>query len=274
MSEALERLHKLGAQKIYEDTHIPLQQVKSLLAENFDSFHKVQLAGFLSILEREYSIELTELRRISTEELQQRKEEDKGIFVTSEVPKSNNNKLYIFIAVLLFIGVILYNVMLAKTANEGIESIDDTLIENVTSSMEPESVVLVEENSTQEKNSSTAQVVTIEVEAIKESVPQSDNLEEKVVQNSFNVEAKSKVWVGYIDTKSYKKYQKTFKGELKLDPEKSWLFLFGHAYVDFSINGQKIVFKSRNSKRFFYKNGEIRPISVEEFKELNRGRKW
>jgi len=36
MSEALDRLKKLGAQKIYEDTHIPINQVQAILYENFD----------------------------------------------------------------------------------------------------------------------------------------------------------------------------------------------------------------------------------------------
>ena len=67
MSEALERLQKLGAQKIYEDTHIPIKHVQAILHESFEGFSKVQFLGFISILEKEYSLELQELHEKGAE---------------------------------------------------------------------------------------------------------------------------------------------------------------------------------------------------------------
>jgi Glu-tRNA(Gln) amidotransferase subunit E-like FAD-binding protein len=280
MSEGLEQLRSLGAPKIYADTHIPLQHIRAILQEDFSSFHKVQLAGFFSILEREYGLDLAALRKSADEEFSQRAEtEDKGIFVTPEIPKNGNKKLYFALAILFLIAILLYNILLMRNSEKEIESVDNRLIESVTQSIEPKQPQEQESNTTlQAVVPEISEAAQEETNSSVEEVAQEEKVveiaQEEAVVKTFKVTANTKVWAGYIDTKANKKHQKTFKGTLELDPQKSWLFVFGHPYVNFSINGKSIVFKSRKSKRFFYNNGEIRPVTAKEFKRLNRGRRW
>jgi len=275
MSEELELLQKLGAQKIYEDTHIPLQQVQAILQKKFGEFHKVQLAGFFSILEREYNIKLTLLRKEAAEEFEQRGTiEDKGIFVTPEMPKNSNKMLYIGIAILFFVGILLYNTVLSNSTDEAIETLDDTVIENVTKSLEPQNRNVIDENVTKKLNETEIEEINATFVENESPLEEEKVITEKVVESSFKIVSKSKVWVGYIDTKANKRHQKTFKGELTLDPEKSWLFVFGHPYVNFYVDGENVSFKSKQNKRFFYNNGVVRSITAKEFKRLNRGRRW
>ena len=62
MSEEIDRLQALGVQKLYEDTHIPVEHINSLLSENYEGFSKVQFVGFISILEREYNHEFSGMK--------------------------------------------------------------------------------------------------------------------------------------------------------------------------------------------------------------------
>jgi hypothetical protein len=274
MSEGLEKLRSLGAQKIYEDTHIPLQQIRSILEEFFDDFNKVQLSGFISILEREYSIELEDLRVKSSEHFLEKSKSsvDKGIFVTPESKPKSGKGLYIFIILILFVGVVVYNIKNSNESSDNLKEISEPLVENVESYVAPQLEQLIEENASKE----TLDDMQTELNATtKEEVSKPEVVvEEKAVQDSFKIVAKTKVWAGYIDTETNRKYQKTFKGELDLDPNKSWLLVFGHPLVYIYVDGKQVVFKSKKSKRFFYSNGTIRNITAKEFKRINRGRRW
>ena len=62
MENSFETLKTLGAQRIYETTHIAKLTIEHILNKDFESLNKVQFSGFISILEREYSVDLSALR--------------------------------------------------------------------------------------------------------------------------------------------------------------------------------------------------------------------
>lgn len=62
MSDDFEKLKSIGVQKIHEATHIGRIHIQAMLNENFEEMSNVQLFGFISILEREYALDLSELR--------------------------------------------------------------------------------------------------------------------------------------------------------------------------------------------------------------------
>ncbi len=85
---------------------------------------------------------------------------------------------------------------------------------------------------------------------------------------------KNKVWVGYIDLKTHKKYQIIAKTILSIDTNKNWLLLFGGGTINLEVNEEFKTFSSKNNMRFKYVNGEFSKISIKEFKSLNKGAKW
>ena len=91
---------------------------------------------------------------------------------------------------------------------------------------------------------------------------------------SLTIAPKTKVWVGYIDVVSNKKYQKTSKQAFDLDPKRDWILVFGHGYVDIIIDGEKKKFSKKNTLRLLYKEGELSELTFNEFKRLNRGNAW
>ncbi|WP_434657458.1 hypothetical protein [Sulfurimonas sp. NW9] len=80
--------------------------------------------------------------------------------------------------------------------------------------------------------------------------------------------------MGYIDVATNKKYQKTFTGEFDLDPDKEWLLIFGHGYIDIVTDTEKKKFNSKKTLRLLYKEGAVKELTFEEFKRLNRGSSW
>ena len=104
MDEELQILQSIGAQKIYETTHIPIKYVQSMLHGSFEGFSKVQFLGFISILEREYQQDLSELTRSGLNYFNEKKKQsvDKGLFVVPKKQKGNKN-LYFLIIIIVFV---------------------------------------------------------------------------------------------------------------------------------------------------------------------------
>jgi hypothetical protein len=272
MSENIEKLQKIGAQKINLDTHIPLEHIKALLQEKFEGFSKIQFLGFIAILEREYDVDLTQLRQKGIMFFEEKEKASTEIYhhdlFVSPAKKRNFTPLYIAVIVLIvFVGA--YLTLNQSNTQEGL-LLDTQLLEDVAKNK-----ALIEEinaskelNNTQDEHNLTLLIPQEEEVEIIEA-PQ-----EKVIVESLKIKPRSRVWMGYIDLTNYKKYQKTFKNELELDPSKEWLLTFGHGYIDIIVDGEVKKFTSRNSVKFHYKDGKIQEISAQEFKRFNRGRSW
>jgi len=260
MSEELHKLQRIGAQKIYEKTHIPIQHIQEILQSDFSSFSRVQFLGFISILEREYEQDLSEHKAYGIKYFDEIDTIETSSLTISPQTKRSKKPFYAAVAVLLFF-LALYMKFFVFSSEVQEKKVDNTLIEDVKKSIEPKKISIEDSNKTQELNSSVETPSKIEESKVK-------------VIDSFKIVARSKVWIGYIDVLNNKKKNKTFTGEITLDPNKKWLLHFGHGYIDMYVDGQRVKFSSRNSVRFIYEDGEIRAISKKEFKKLNKGRAW
>lgn len=269
MDTELEKLNNIGSQKISEDTHIPVQNIKALLNGTFNSFSRIQFLGFISILEREYGDKLISIKRKGLEYFDETDAQtiDDGLFVAPKQTKKKTSS-YLFIILALFTLGLFYTfgVFEEKTLPE--HKIDSTKIEEVHKNIKLEkNIIPIELNSTKLDDNLT-------VEDTNSSLTQ-DILQTPVtVEKSFTIVTKSKAWIGYINLKTGKKHQTTFSEKLELDPMKDWLIIFGHPYIDMSVNGKAIDFGERKNIRFVYENGSLITIDDLKFQELNKGSKW
>jgi len=296
MSEGLQKLQEIGAQKIYEETHIPIWHVQAILYESFEGFNRVQFLGFVSILEREYGVDLQELQQ-NGEAYFDTQEEAKETLTSETIFSAAKNKpdrkpLYIVIALLL-LGVAAYYWM--EHQQERSMGIDDlekntTLLTRATNDAnksEPKKeqalLVATDENETnssaalQKEESAQHDAQQQEKTALQEgnTIAAKSSLQTpKATVTELVIAPRMRVWLGYVDVKSNRRYQKTFKEPLTLDPKREWLFYFGHGNVDIIINGEKEKFAARRPLRLHYKDGTIQKITTEEFRRLNRGNKW
>jgi len=270
-NDGLQKLKDIGAQKIYEDTHIPVEHIQALLHMNFDGLTKIHFVGFISILKREYNIDLSELKNagVAYYDEQNPVEEttEDGIFIA---PKKQRNftLFYILLAMVIFLVALYYTVEYANKNMHTQNIVDNTTINNVKKNLNP---IASDVNSTHNDANKSAEDVNATQQIIQVAPLVK---EEKKIPKSFEIIARSKVWMGYIDLKTNKKYQKTFTGAFDLDPNKDWLLIFGHGYIDVITAAEKKKFNSKKTLRLLYKDGKITELTLDEFKRLNRGNAW
>ncbi len=296
MSEDFEYLRELGIDKIHKDTRIIKHQLEAILNEDFDHINKVQMFGFLSIIEREYHLDLTELKNDAKEHYSKDiSDEDTGVFVIASKNKQSSF-LYILLILIVFVTVAFFT--LDQPSKNVVVSSENKIIEEVKKNInlvkadkkEPiapiiektvaRKVLLEKKEELVQKKEVKKVELDFKVETVKDQMVV-EKKKEAVVKvskssqkQSFVLLPKSKVWVGYINITENKKYQKVVKEELIFDIKQEWLLILGHSNVNIVLDGKKIFYKNRKSLRLWYKNGKLKEVSLEEFKKINRGKKW
>ena len=285
MEENLHILREIGAQQIHKDTHISKEYVQAIIHGSFDGMSSVQLNGFISILEKEYRVDLSELKREAAryfvEEVHDSANPSK-IFVTSQREK-NNTQMYVWVGVIVFLAVLYYSFGYVSSESSVEQETDNSLVENVQEivpipdTQELDVVAVTQTTEVKAIPEEEAADVVVEAEALVATVAAEEIiLEETPVQEvkTLKILPVNKIWAGYINIKTNAKRQKVFKKEFALDVEKDWLLLFGEGTVYLEVNSQKKKFSSRKIMRFKYVDGKFEKITTEEFKSLNKGSKW
>jgi len=280
MSYGFERLKEIGMTKIHKETHISLSNLKMILNADFEKIPKVQLSGFISILEREYNLDLSNLRADVLDHREEKNivEDEENIFTPEETP-TKFPKIYIAALIVLLVAI------------AGVLSFSDDssqIPSNTVYDKNNSSIQIVQENLNKIKKDkilSEAIDDTLEAEDTTPTATQEENImipqtiedeTEDVVATvtNFTIIPKSRVWVGFIDVASQKKSQKIISKPLEMDGTKEWLFLFGHGNVKVELGDELLSYKGKKSLRFHYKDGKITKLTLEEFKNLNNGSKW
>ena len=292
MNEGCKKLQDIGVQKIHETTHITRVHIQAILDENFASLSSVQFLGFVSILEKEYCIDLTELKNNGLayfeENTPEVKEEKSRDFFVKPKRKRKLTIFFIIIGLLIFLTFAYLNTV--STNSEILKDIevDNSAIENAKNNLSTveedtnsSTVKEVDENSSVIKTDTNSSAVKVDANSSNASVKKEESglkeiKESKEIEeiSSFKIIPINKVWLGYIDLSTYKKYQKTFIDEFDLDPAKDWLLVFGHGNITIEVNGIIKKFANKKGIRFSYINGELKEITLKEFKSLNRGNRW
>ena len=270
MKEDTQRLQELGAQKIHEDTHIARVHIQAVIHESFEDLNRVQFLGFISILEREYNLDLSVLKNKGLaffEENTQVTSAQKGVFVLSHQDKKPT-AIYIGLALFIVIVVAYFTLSGSFTQSEiEVASTENKIIKKAKESLKATQALDLNLSDT---NASVGDANITAGEESNSSLVVEKELEEL---KPFVIKAK-KVWIGYINVSNHKKYQETFKGEISLKRDKEWILILGHSDVKFYVNAGLKKFSTNGNLYLHYKDGVLEKLTLSEFKQLNRGRKW
>ncbi len=284
MNDNLQVLREIGAQKIHSDTHISREFVQALIHESFEDLQSVQFFGFVSIIEKTYGLDLEELKvkaRAYFYDEDSKSKEEKKIFVVAK-KKKNNIVLSMFLIFLVFLFFLYYLFVYVNSLEETAVVIDNTKIENAQKNLEifPRKNLLLFKDENQsneillEDNNITEEMLGLKELDINISEQKIEKIKALKVVRSLKILLKRKLWVGYINIETKKRYGKIFKENFSLDTSKDWLLLFGKGTAKLEINGEIKKFSSQQSMRFKYVAGKFKKITVREFKLLNKGSKW
>ena len=285
MSYDFEKLKEIGVAKIHKDTHISVSNLKSILNEDFEKISKVQFSGFISILEREYNLDLSDIKHsafdYSTPSEKIVTSEEENFFVTTE-SKKKIPVVYIGLIVFVFVIAIIYSSVDFK-AQKNVEYMEDDIVKEVQKNIieakkievKPIVTTKIVKEKVQVKEKVEKKIVQVKNEKIEQKKVKPFKIEqEKLLVTTFKIVPRSRVWMGFINLETYKKDQKTTSDEIVFDGKKEWLFLLGHGKVNVEINSKITSYHDRSNLRLHYKDGVITKVTKVEFKQLNNGRKW
>ncbi len=257
--DGLEKLKSIGTRKINADTHISVKNLQALFHNSFEDLTRIQVMGFISILEREYKVDLQELRERAKEFFDEN--EKIGINLLKDdtnvelfVSKKNNYKNSIIIVITLVFVTVLYLVFQSKSDKTPPVEEKKTVKNTDTDIYKDDINKSKDENISEDLNTQTE--TNISKTHIIKIIP------------------KQKVWFGYIELPDMKKHQKMLDSEFELNASKDYLLSFGHGYIDIGLDDNTTSYQYKRPLRFIYENGELKKITLSKFKEYNKGRVW
>lgn len=293
-NDGLKILQDIGAQQIHLDTHISKHHIQALLHQSFEDMNRVQFLGFISILEKEYGVDLKDIEKDGLEqiiEFDEKNHKEHKIFLIPEKKRTYKTIYMLIVIVILIIGAVLSISNPLEFINQQqmkIKRLDNKVIKTATEEIIPKSkpIKIIDKNITKDLNAtknielnSTKLIVVKELNTtevkIKKIEVKKVLKEKKSVVKFFRILPKSKIWMGYIDLDSFKKNQKVIKNRWSINPSKNWIIVFGHSNVKIQLNDKTIKeFSGRKRLRLLYKDGKLSKITLKKFKELNQGKKW
>lgn len=296
--DGFSKLKELGSKTIASDTHIQVAHVESILNKEFEQFQKPQFFGFLSILEREYKVDLSPLKQ---EYLFARAEEEINNETTYDIadsaPKIFENKKALLknkkvvygavgtVAVLLV--VLLFSLIDLSPSTEQKIEINNTAIDQAKKNLniEPVHVANVEEmlhdndvesaeyGQDADINSS---VTNDQAGNVKSTIDMNEPVSstEPMMPLYLRIVPRGKLWLGIINAETHKRRVETITAPLVLDPNKNWLIVTGYGHLDMDCGDTTKKYREDNKLLFLYENGICQVIDDEEFKARNKGKLW
>lgn len=280
--KTFEELQSLGVESIHERTHISRDKLELILAKSYGEINKIQFMGFISILEREYGLDLSEIREEfnSYQQLNGFRQPKQSIILQ---PAANSKQKWIvagltLIAVLLTLGYSLQTKMsnfpqeeVLQLSSSAVEVLEELKEMNATQDL----------NGTQELNTTAESNATQAVDLNKTKKISDQNVTEpekpqldRIVKEGLEIRPVYKVWFGLIDLESGEKIQRITKDPITIDPSKNWLIVLGHGRVEIVSPSQSETLRESGTVWFSVENGVLKRISQEEFMGRNGGKNW
>ncbi len=114
MSDGFDKLKEVGAQAIHEKTHITREHVQAILHDSFEGMNKVQFLGFISILERDYAVNLNDLKIRGLDyflNITSKNQQNSSVFIETK-SKAKNTPYIIMALLVLVITAFLFSIKL------------------------------------------------------------------------------------------------------------------------------------------------------------------
>jgi len=276
MIQSFEDLQELGANSIHERTHISRAKLEQVLHKSFDELSRVQFMGFVSILEREYGVDLELLR--SEYNAYVGLNPDMAIEKPSAVLQASSNSRTFWILgaigaiiILMIMGSMMQG-ELSVAPKEELMELSSAAIEVIDANSSE--INASDVNVSNELNSTEGNTTQLIMQDQNKSIVLNSQDQISNYGNVLSIKPASKVWVGMMDLATGEKTQKITKEPIVIDKTKNWLFVFGHGRLEFTTPSGSKILKERNTAWFTYENGSLQQLTFEQFKIKNKGSNW
>ncbi|BBG64929.1 membrane protein [Hydrogenimonas sp.] len=275
-------LKQYGVDKVSAKTKIAKKNLVKLRDRDFEGFSKPQAFGFLSILQREYGDECTELKTALEVWFTEQKggEKKEEIFISADERKSEPKYrgAIAVIILLLLAAAALYFFRAGEKPESGVKKAAET-----------HTPLPAAQNEANESVSAAASAHEESLEAAKpkveeaaapekvEAVPEKEQSEPKpyVPMENPVITPVVKLWFGIIDLESKKRVAKTTADPYEIESKGKRLLITGHGRFEISDSFGNL-FKYNDAKKHYFliDDGMVKEIPLSEFRRLNGGKVW
>ncbi|MBN2767672.1 MAG: hypothetical protein JXQ68_01095 [Campylobacterales bacterium] len=270
-------LEENSIESISKKTNISVDNLKRLVEHDFSDLKKVQALGFLSILERDYKVDVEALKQECREFFGDHKEEELSIPLY-QVKEKSKSKWWFFVFLFLSLSAILLIIAYDYVKLNG---------KNGSQMFLTQEMVLGEANASKNIPEDMVASGTISQNELKETKDEdlvfADNTAQDIaddVNSSTTVELhaaiipKYKLWFGIYDLKSGKSSHRIIKDAFKFNAAHDLLIATSTAGFSTDVNGEITNYEDFKEHYFMLKGGKFSEIKREEFLELNGPKKW
>lgn len=273
-ASAIETLQAVGVEAVSKQTHISQDNIKRLLERDFDAFTPIQFNGFITILEREYDLELSEWREdfaLTHAELEEPLvETEHDPF--ADIARSKKRQRYtvaVLAGLLLLVVVVFFFVLVNGKKDETVE-LNNTAIEKAKANLAALNARMAAENNASE----TAVAVSPEAQANEVNATVPPQTPAPAAPAAVVIYPASTIWLGMIDEQTHKRQVKVTDQPVRLDGSKNWLIVTGHGYLTLQSGDVNDTFKQKGRMFFACEEGICNALDEEAFKARNRGVVW
>ncbi len=302
IKSVIDIINSYGINSVSTKTNISLESLKKFVEGDYIGFTKIKTIGFVTILEREYDIDLTDLKSNIREEFNVNKslsEYQTLLCEPLEDSSLNNSSSNLFSWIIVFSLIYgawyIYENYYKKNFNQFSELEPFFNIEkNISTTILNKSVLpIVESNITLtvdkvedkkksieiELNSSISEVVDDKVDDKNLSdINLTETITPLVVENireSIELIPHKKMWFGFINTtkkwhRSYKRTQ-SYTFDVK---NSNWLLMTRDANFDFNDNNITTSYEVKNTIYFKIDKDGVAEVTKKEYKSLGGYRVW
>jgi hypothetical protein len=264
MSEDFDKLKAIGAQKIYEKTHIARASIELILNKSFDKLPKVQFRGFIAILERDYKVNLQDI--LAEFEAHTAKDEEIVQYIKIDTKEYGKFDKKVIVAALLATLLVGYFIISSFThSSTEVVELNNSEIETAKANIERNESVVTDVNSSEINTSAENNVSTVAPVVTKPTA---------TTTTKFEIIPGKKLWFAYVDMQDFKQTQMTIRNNFDLNASKNYLLEMGHGILKMDFGGEIKEFNENKKKYFKFENGTLNEISRDEFKNLNKGKAW
>lgn len=270
----LEKLKVIGIEKIKEATNIDAGKIEDILEKRFEKIAPVRAKGFISMLEKEFALDLSSW----LEEYHQFQAQNNGSKEKQKPQRlqgQNHTLFWVACVGLLMVGGGLLYWISSKTPQstspQPLKSLQtqEEVVEIIPpqESIEQEGVVIEEEVDKIAPMQEVRKKLSEYGESIFPQIPYNE-------ENILFITANSPLWVGIINLDTQKRVSKT-KKEFEIPLDKQLLINIARGGFSVSLDDEEKVFGGYKPIYLIHtKEGGLKEITKEEFVLLNGGVEW
>lgn len=272
-------LEENSVESISKKTNISVDNLKKLFERDFSAFKKVQALGFISILERDYGLDLSALKQECKDYFVD-DEEDVKISIYQAKPKPKGRWLF-FVLLLLLLGAVaslmIYNYTVQNKQNGGQMFLTQEMVLGEVNASDniPEDMVANGTISKDELKEFKDESLAFEDnDSAGMSDADQENNSSATASSKIILTPKYKLWFGIYDMTSGKSSHQIIKAPFELTLDSSLLIATSRAAFSIESGDTTTGYKDFKEHYFMIKDGKFSEIKREEFIALNGPKKW